>query len=245
LFKHPELIGPIEELIVRSRDGPLGSSNENRALELLAETLLSKSKSQAKQDLFVLFELGFKRDGFFVEFGATNGVELSNTYILEKHFGWSGILAEPANTWWHDLRNNRHCHIEQVCVWKTSGEQLEFNELEDGSRGLSTINSFSGSDLHASARKNGKLKLVKSISLVDLLDKYDSPREIDYLSIDTEGSEYEILKEFNFNKYIFRVITVEHNYMPARQRLNDLLIGAGYIRKFEAISGVDDWYVYS
>jgi hypothetical protein len=77
------------------------------------------------------------------------------------------------------------------------------------------------------------------------LDKYDSPREIDYLSIDTEGSEYEILKEFNFNKYIFRVITVEHNYMPVRQRLNDLLIGAGYIRKFEAISGVDDWYVYS
>ena len=56
----------------------------------------NESKSQYRQDLFVLSELEFKRDGFFVEFGATNGINGSNSFILEKNFGWKGILAEPA-----------------------------------------------------------------------------------------------------------------------------------------------------
>jgi hypothetical protein len=59
-------------------------------------SLLEKSKSQLKQDLFVLAELDFKSNGFFVEFGATNGIDLSNTHLLENEFGWGGILAEPA-----------------------------------------------------------------------------------------------------------------------------------------------------
>jgi hypothetical protein len=54
------------------------------------------SQSQYKQDIFVLTQLGFKRNGYFAEFGATNGLELSNSYLLERQFGWSGILAEPA-----------------------------------------------------------------------------------------------------------------------------------------------------
>src|SRR6056297_216441 len=60
---------------------------------------LNFSKSQLRQDLFVLSELGFKQHGFFVEFGATNGIDLSNTYLMEARFGWNGILAEPARLW--------------------------------------------------------------------------------------------------------------------------------------------------
>jgi hypothetical protein len=75
------------------------------------------SKSQYKQDLFVLTQLGFKRNGFFVEFGATDGVELSNTYILEKQFDWSGILAEPAKCWHEALERNRKAFIEKkLCL---------------------------------------------------------------------------------------------------------------------------------
>ena len=55
------------------------------------------SKSQYKQDIFVLSELGFKRNGFFVEFGATDGLDLSNTYLLEKQLAGMGYLQNPPN----------------------------------------------------------------------------------------------------------------------------------------------------
>ena len=90
--------------------------------------LLPKSKSQLRQDFFVLSELNFKRDGFFVEFGACNGVDHSNSYILEKEFGWTGIIAEPARSWQKELDRNRSCHIDHDCVWSITGANVLFYE---------------------------------------------------------------------------------------------------------------------
>jgi FkbM family methyltransferase len=202
---------------------------------------LTKSQSQIRQDLFVLSQLQFKRGGYFVEFGATNGVELSNTYLLEKEFGWTGILAEPAHCYQTDLKKNRSCHIETECVWSQSGEHLSFNEVEEAT--YSTIHSFSKSDAHQAFREAGKQYEVTTISLNDLLAKYHAPQVIDYLSIDTEGSEYQILSHFDFSKHRFRVITCEHNYTPMRQQLFDLLSQQGYQRVFEDLSMFDDWYI--
>lgn len=207
---------------------------------------LQESKSQLKQDLFALSELGFKENGFFVEFGATNGIDLSNSYLLEKNFGWSGILAEPAKLWHSELRKNRSGSIETDCVWRESGEILTFNEVNDNKHygELSTIESFSSTDLHSESRKQFSNKYeVKTISLVDMLKKHSAPRKIDYLSIDTEGSEYEILKAFDFNEYDIRVITCEHNYTPLREKIFALLSKNGYVRKHSEFSLFDDWYV--
>ncbi len=210
---------------------------EQHTVQLLRA--LRNSRSQYRQDLFVLSELDFKRNGFFVEFGATNGVGLSNTYLLEKEFGWHGILSEPAKHWHADLRRNRTSSIETDCVWRDSDSTLTFNELG----ALSTINSFSSSDFHGKERAHGTKYSVKTISLEDLLDKHGAPKDIDYLSIDTEGSEYEILSVFNFDKYRFKIITVEHNFTPLREKIFKLLAGHGYIRKLERFSRFDDWYV--
>lgn len=202
---------------------------------------LRKSKSQLKQDLFVLSELNFKRNGYFVEFGATNGVDLSNTHLLEKEFGWSGILAEPAKCWHAALKKNRDAKIETQCVWKDSASTLVFNEVDDAE--YSTIGTYSNSDSHKKIRQKGSFYDVKTISLNDLLSKHGAPEIIDYLSIDTEGSEFEILSNFDFRKHRFKVITCEHNYTPMREQIQDLLQQKGYKRKFEHLSRFDDWYV--
>lgn len=190
--------------------------------------------------MFVLAQLNFKTDGYFVEFGAANGVELSNTYLLEKTFGWSGILAEPSKSFHQNILDNRNCHIKKKCVWKNSGASLSFRECEIGE--LSTLSQFKKDDLHHDFRTVSKEYIVETISLNDLLSKYDAPKIIDYLSIDTEGSEFEILNAFNFEKNCFRVITCEHNF-STREKIYNLLSSKGYRRVFENLSKCDDWYV--
>lgn len=77
----------------------------------------------------------------------------------------------------------------------------------------------------------------------DLLIKHKAPKYIDYLSIDVEGSEYEILNAFDFNLYSIGVITVEHNFSAQREKIFTLLTSKGYKRKYENLSYWDDWYV--
>ena len=177
-----------------------------------------------------------------MEFGAINGIDYSNTYLLETEFSWTGILAEPARLWEKQLKANRpNASIETLCVWKDSNSSLIFNETD--MPGLSTIDSFSDGDSHRNTRLAGKKYEVQTISLNDLLIKHRAPKYIDYLSIDTEGSEYEILKSFNFSEYFIKIITVEHNYTPQRELIFALLTSHGYKRKYENISEYDDWYV--
>jgi hypothetical protein len=82
---------------------------------------------------------------------------------------------------------NRSTNIDNNCVWKKSGSTLMFNEVDAAE--LSTINTHSESDIHKDFRKQGKIFDVNTVLLNDLLSKFNAPMHIDYLSIDTEGSE--------------------------------------------------------
>lgn len=199
------------------------------------------SKSQLGQDLFVLCESFFKKDGFFIEFGATDGVFLSNTYLLEKQFGWRGILVEPARVWHKDLTDNRNVVIDKNCVWSKSGEEIMFKETNDAT--LSTIAGYGQSDNHSKKRDTTKEYFVQTISLTDLLKKHKAPSTIDYLSIDTEGSEFDILSNFDFTKYKIKILSVEHNYTEQRNKLYVLLTQKGFVRVLEEYSLFDDWYI--
>ena len=79
--------------------------------------------------------------------------------------------------------------------------------------------------------------------MLDLLVSNSAPYEIDYLSIDTEGSEFEILNAFDFSKFNIKVITCEHNFTENRAGIYDLLSKNGYRRVMEEVSFFDDWYV--
>lgn len=204
--------------------------------------LTKLSKSQVMQDIFVYLESGKKKKGFFVEFGATNGISISNTYMLENHFGWKGILVEPGLIWHEELYKNRpNAKIDISCVWKEDGSKITFNETKIPV--YATIDAYSSSDTNN--RTNGKKYEVETITLLSLLDKHNAPEVIDYLSIDTEGSELDILKAFfNTNlKYKIKIITCEHNFTKNREEIYNLLVQHGYERKYTDISEHDDFYV--
>ena len=66
---------------------------------------------------------------------------------------------------------------------------------------------------------------------------------VDYMSVDTEGSELTILKHFDFSQYAPKVITVEHNFSENEKRIDTLLKENGYIRWFDKFTQFDAWYV--
>lgn len=230
------------EMLVALRDQTSPHSpNEN--LRFLNHCLanVSKSASQFLQDMWVDYELGGRTGGFFVEFGACDGVWASNTVFLERHRGWTGILAEPGRAWSGQLHRNRHCFVDDRCVWTETGATVTFND--PAIKAHATIDAYASGDMHAATRADGERYPVNTVSLNDLLAHWRAPRRIDYLSIDTEGSELDILRAFDFSAYEIRLITVEHNFTDNRQPIHDLLATHGYVRKFEALSAVDDWYV--
>ncbi len=239
-------IGPISladalELLVVLRDQTGRPGDDQSLFVNFCLKNVGWSKAQFLQDLWVAYELKSRRGGFFVEFGGTDGIKYSNSYALETEFGWSGVIAEPARIWYPALRYNRGCAIDDRCVWTHTGERLMFNQPAIAAH--STIDSYSAADRLADTRTDGQRYEVETVSLNDLLTHWRAPRRIDYLSLDTEGSELDILKATDFEAWEFRLITVEHNHSDQRQPLHDFLTSKGYRRKFEKLSNVDDWYV--
>lgn len=202
-----------------------------------------KAHGQLYQDMIVQMYLNWKTNGYFVEFGATDGNDISNTYTLEKEFGWNGILAEPAKHWHTNLSKNRSCNIDHRCVWKTTGEQVTFHQ-SIARPDASAIESYITPDLYQMIGGEADKYKVETVSLNDLLKKYNAPNDIDYISLDTEGSEIEILQAFDFDQYKVKFFTVEHNEKEVnRQRIYDLLTSKGYDRVLKHVSNWDDFYV--
>lgn len=215
--------------------------NRDDACQFLrfAAPLVPRSSGEFSQDLWALWESGGKRGGYFVEFGATNGKDSSNTYFLEKYMDWTGIVAEPNPSFAAQIRQNRSCFVSHKCVYSRSREHIEFIATNAGA--LSYIASIDPSDGYN--RGDGKVVTVETVSLNDLLAEAKAPTDIDFMSVDTEGSEFEILSHFDFGAWNIKAIAVEHNHSKRRGMIFDLLTRNGYRRKWPGIGYVDDWYV--
>jgi FkbM family methyltransferase len=207
-----------------------------------------RSKSQLQQDLVALYVFNKiesirneKSSGFFVEFGATNGLDLSNTFLLESDFGWSGILAEPALLWHKQLFENRRCRIDLRCVYSESGKHLEFQESKLPE--LSTLSKFSSKDVHKKNRVTAKMYDVETVTLRDLLTQNQAPYRIDYLSIDTEGSEIDVIRDFDFGEWDIRLISVEITSDLKRKQVIDILNHYGYRQILSEFSEWEAWFL--
>ena len=160
--------------------------------------------SQLGQDDKCLEFLKGKREGYFVDIGAFDGLDLSNTKKLEYEYGWKGICVEPINEMYEICKDNRP---NSICINKCIYDE------------------------NTSVNFNTKL-----------LDEADAPKIMDFLSLDTEGSELKILQSLDHSKYKFRFITVEHNYnTEPRKCIYDELLNNGY--KFYGVNQWDDMYI--
>lgn len=205
-------------------------------------------KSQLYQDIFAEFIMQGENKKTFFEFGATDGFELSNSYTLENEYKWTGVLSEPSPQWHEALKQNRpKTKIITDCVWSESEKELNFFISDVGV--LSSLEEFKENDKismpgNTKARiKAGKTIKVKTISLNDVIIKYFDSVCPSYLSIDTEGSEFEILKNFNFEKHRPKVLTIEHNFTDIQTKIDELMFSNNYIRVFKKLTSFDAWYV--
>jgi FkbM family methyltransferase len=202
--------------------------------------------AQLSQDVLALAVTGQKHQGYFVEFGVMDGKFASNTYLLEKEYQWTGILAEPAQRFHSAIAGNRSCHVDHRAVADRTGQQLRFQEMstDEGMSGL--VDFFDSREIHYHRRGQTPSKFydVETVSLADLLDCYHAPDHIDYISMDTEGSEPAILESFDFSRRVIDLWTIEHNYLEsARNRIRDVMQHNGYTQIMEQYSQYDDWYI--
>ena len=199
--------------------------------------------SQIGQDLEVLQMYKYKKNGFFVEIGASDGITLSNTYLLEKNYDWKGICIEPIPSKNDQLIKNRpnSCIINKA-VYKQSGLLIPF-KISNINDLLSGICDYINCHIDVVNQDYNEI-LIETITLNDVLDNNNAPTFINYLSLDTEGTEFEILMSVDLNKYIFGLIDVEHNYVqPARDNIHKYLLSNGYIYKGE--NKFDDSYIHN
>lgn len=199
--------------------------------------MTKRTFSQIGQDLYVIENVyGKKRDGFFVDVGATHGENLSNTCLLERDYGWKGICIEPNPNFFSKLVKNRTATCLPCAAYSVNGKEFEFTVAGV----LSGISKHI--DYHKSTLKNPTIT-VTTKTLTTILDECKAPRFIEYLSLDTEGSELEVLRGIDFSKYTFGFITIEHNWIePRRTEMRELLLDNGYV--FHCESRHDDYYIH-
>jgi len=180
--------------------------------------------------------------GVFIEIGANDGVSLSNTYYLEKR-GWSGVVIEPLPNAFKKLEEARRCMKVNACICNYDGETT-FLEINGGCEMLSGIPENYDSGHVRRVRKNLKRHnatsreiVVPCFTLKTVLDMHGI-NHVNYLSIDTEGGELDILRSIDFQEISVDVVSVENNYFNAT--IENMMQANGY--KLMTIAGVDEIY---
>jgi FkbM family methyltransferase len=183
-------------------------------------------------------------NGTFVDIGAHDGITYSNTYYLEQVRGWTGIAVEPHPAVYKMLRENRNCRTVNACVGARSGTKI-FLAISGYCEMLSGVMDEYHPDhlarIDAEISRHGGSRTTYEIECLTLNDIFGTygVREIDYMTIDVEGSELSILQAIDWTRVRIKVIGVENNYQDFR--IPRLLISQGY--KFHSILGVDEFYV--
>lgn len=174
--------------------------------------------------------------GFFVELGAHDGITQSNSYYFERHRHWKGILVEPTHENYVRAVENRSpdtCIVEAACVSFEYDEPtiaLAVANLHSSSLGIPTdVADPMGHVSHELPNlklDSAEIRHVRAVPLNDILDACGAPPRIDFLSLDVEGAELEVLRGVRHEAYRFSYLCIECRDLP---RMEAYLTQHGYV----------------
>lgn len=191
------------------------------------------------------------KKGYFIEIGGADGIINSNTISLERQYGWNGVCIEADPYQYSLLKKNRSCTTVNSACSSASGEKLEFvlssgtKNPSDYSRQMSGLLNFAKKHkktLLDSKKQNPECSFVVTTkTLTEILNEIKAPENIDFLSLDVEGAELEVLYGIDFKKYKIDCILVEHNHeYPKRSDICKLLFSNNYYKAENLL--IDDLY---
>jgi FkbM family methyltransferase len=199
--------------------------------------------SQHGQDKFVAELTGNRRGGFFVDVGANDGITFSNSYYFEHFLGWQGIAIEPHPRVFQQLTSCRRCDTVAACVAAKEGE-VEFLQIEGADMLSGMVDQYDAAHVarvQRTLRKTGgtsQLIKVPATTLNSLL-KQRGITQVDYLSLDTEGGELDIVQSIDFDQFQIDCIGIENNLKNLKPRR--VMEALGY--QLVAIIGCDEMFV--
>ena len=238
-------VAPMLKSLIRSQ----AASFERKAarfgyrLNWTPQVIIDEPDSELGFDLeFVLAHLMLrKKDIFFIQIGANDGITCDPLHKFVTEFGWSGILIEPMPGAFARLQKTHHGNGKLKLVNAALSHQ-------DGSRPLYTVrmdaDTFQRADMYSSFDKNVVLRNSRFVpDIADRIVELEVPcisvntllkeigdRTVDVLTIDTEGFDYEILKMIDFAQWKPAVICYEHTHLNRSdmQAAASLLAKQGY-----------------
>ena len=175
--------------------------------------------------------LNYKK-GYFIEMGANDGINQSNTRFLEKKYNWRGMLIEPSEKFTLLKKNRSKKNIfsdAACCSFKNKGKSLKFAyyNLMTLALNVKTDINIKKHKLNAKKFSNNSYEFIKKgIPLNDLLSKNNTPKIIDFFSLDVEGMELEVLQGINHDIYKFQYLLIE---IRDFRSINNFLIKKNYI----------------
>lgn len=203
-----------------------------------------KYYSQFGQDKLIhnLFFLE-KKEGFFIDIGASDGIDINNSYFFEKNLNWKGICVEPRKSAFKELIRNRNCICENIGLSDKSSDNtfVEYLGKDGVYSGLKDKYDYRHEKIVKTYALPTAEKIeikIKTTTLKELCYKYNI-NHIDYCSIDTEGGELDIIKSIKDSKITIDVISIENNFNDKKIRKYLKTINFLFITKI----GCDEIYV--
>jgi FkbM family methyltransferase len=199
-------------------------------------------KSQSGEDRLLEGLFRHKKTGFYVEVGAFDGIEMSNSVRFEE-LGWQGILVEADPELAEECRRNRPKAIVENCAAVSPAQRGSMTfEVVKNNRGLSSLG-LNSADLDRVRAWTGGEEVeriaVAARTMDEILESHDVG-EIDFVTIDVEGYEWDVLQGFKLSRWRPQVIILERNRTLPDSRIMRRLHSEGY--RYTRTTGVNDWF---